>query len=121
MTGRLSRTVLIAALGIASAACATRARSIGDIQMNPARYHDRRVVVDGTVATSYGTPFLPYQFYKIEDGTGEIFVLAQERDGWAPTRGAHIRVKGRVRHAGVVDGNAIGVHIASRDFDVVRP
>lgn len=120
MSGRHSRTLLVAALVTVSAACATRARSIGDIQMNPARYHDRRVVVDGTVATSYGSPFLPYQFYKIEDGTGEIFVVSQDRDGWAPTRGAHVRVKGRVRHAGVVNGNAIGVHIASRDFDVVQ-
>ncbi|MGH9160680.1 MAG: hypothetical protein ACRD2X_11950 [Vicinamibacteraceae bacterium] len=121
MTGRHSRTLLLAVLVALSAACATRARSIGDIQTNPARYHDRRVVVDGTVATSYGSPFLPYQLYKIEDDTGEIFVVSQERDGWTPTRGAHVRVKGRVQHAGVLGGRAIGVHIASRDLDVVDP
>ncbi|MPY87364.1 MAG: hypothetical protein GEU99_05535 [Luteitalea sp.] len=121
MVTRHPRILTVVALVAVGAGCAARAGSIGDIRANPARYQDRRVVVHGRVATSYGAPLFPYQFYKIEDGTGDIVVLSRDPDEWTPTRGARVRVKGRVENAGVFGGRAVGLHIASQDLDVLRP
>ena len=76
--------------------CALTARraSIAELKYNPGRYHDRTVAIDGVVTSAYGGPFIPVQMYKVDDGTGELSVISQH--GRVPTKGAHVRVKGRV-------------------------
>jgi hypothetical protein len=56
--------------------------------------------------------------YKVDDGTGEVTVVAQ--DGRVPTKGARVRVKGRVSEIATFGGQAVGLHIQQRDIDFRR-
>ena len=79
-----------------AAACPERT-SIADISANPSRYLDKEVAVAGTVQDSYGLsiPGTPIRggAYKIDDGTGSMWVFTEES---VPTKGTQIGVKGRV-------------------------
>ena len=97
--------------------CAARA-SIAELKYNPGRYHDRTVSIDGVVTSAYGGPFIPVQMYKVDDGTGELFVISQH--GRVPTKGAHVRVKGRVGDVATLGGRAVGLHLRETDLDFKR-
>ena len=117
----MSRTLtvaLVASLGLGGCALALRNPSIGELQRDPARYLDRTVSVDGRVTTSWGVPLVPFKFYKVDDGTGEVTVLS--RAARTPARGSHVRVKGRVNEIAVVGGSPIGLHLEERDLDFKR-
>jgi hypothetical protein len=47
-----------------------------------------------------------------------VTVVAQ--DGRVPSRGARVRVKGRVNDIATLGGQAIGVHIQQTDLDFKR-
>lgn len=113
----LKRVALLLPL-VMVGACALRAPSIADIQSNPSRYYNRTVELDGTVTTGFGVPFVPFRFYKIDDGTGELIVLG--RGSRTPTNGAHVRVKGRVQDVAVIAGQSVGLHVEERDLEVRR-
>ena len=74
--------------------------------------------IDGTVTSSWGMPLVPFRFYRVEDGTGEVTVLSQGLR--MPTRGARVRVKGRVNELGVFGGQALGLHLREEDLYVKR-
>jgi hypothetical protein len=93
--------------------CAARGVKIADLQDRPDRYDDKTVAVNGVVTTSWGIPLVPFQLYKVDDGTGEITVLA--RSGRAPRKGARVEVKGRLNEIGSFGGQAVGLHIEERD------
>ena len=97
--------------------CAART-SIAELKYNPGRYHDRTVSIDGVVTSAFGGPFIPVQLYKVDDGTGELFVVSQH--GRVPTKGAHVRVKGRVGDVATFGGTAVGLHIRETDLDFKR-
>jgi len=61
------------------------------------------------VTDSYGVPLLPFQFYKVDDGSGEISVVS--RSSRSPSKGARVQVKGKVSEVAVVGGRSIGLHI----------
>jgi hypothetical protein len=54
----------------------------------------------------------------VSDGTGEVTVVAD--NGRVPTKGAHVRVKGRVSDVATFGGQSIGLHIQQRDLDFRR-
>jgi hypothetical protein len=60
-------------------------------------------------------PLVPFKMYKVDDGTGEVTVVAQ--DGRVPTKGAHVRVKGRVNEIGTFGGQSLGLHVRQTDLD----
>jgi hypothetical protein len=93
--------------------CAARSVKIADLQNRPDRYDDKTVAVNGVVTTSWGIPLVPFQLYKVDDGTGEITVLA--RSGRAPRKGARVEVKGKVNELGSFGGQSVGLHIEERD------
>ena len=97
--------------------CALTARraSIAELKYNPGRYQDRTVSIDGVVTSAFGGPFVPVQMYKVNDGTGELFVISQH--GKVPTKGAHVRVKGRVGDVATLGGTAVGLHLRETDLD----
>jgi hypothetical protein len=107
---RLS-VALLSALLISG--CAARGVRIADLQDRPDRYEDKTVAVNGVVTTSWGIPLVPFQLYKVDDGTGEITVLA--RSGRAPRKGARVEVKGRLNEIGSFGGQSVGLHIEERD------
>lgn len=117
----MSRTLtiaLVASLGLGGCALALRNPSIGELQRDPARYLDRTVSVDGRVTTSWGFPLVPFKFYKVDDGTGEVIVLS--RAARTPARGSHVRVKGRVNEIAVVGGTPLGLHLEERNLAFKR-
>lgn len=103
-----------------SAGCAVSLRNphIADLRGNPGRYQNHSVSIDGMVTTSWAVPLVPFRFYKVDDGTGEVTVLSQ--GSRMPTRGAQVRVRGRVEDIGVLGGQAIGLHIREQQLYVKR-
>ena len=118
--GRLSRLVLTAALVVLTSACALSLRNpqISDLHNNPGRYQDRSVNIDGVVTSSWGVPLVPFRFYKVDDGTGEVTVLSQ--GSRTPTKGARVHVKGRVEEVAVLGGTPLGLHLREERLDVRR-
>jgi hypothetical protein len=110
-------TLAIAAM-LSGCALAVRRPSVAELKYNPGRYYDRTVAIDGVVTSSWGLPLVPFKMYKVDDGTGEVTVIANE--GRVPTRGARVRVKGRVEEIATFGGQSIGLHIQQRDLDFRR-
>jgi hypothetical protein len=95
--------------------CAART-SVAELKYNPGRYEDKTVSVDGVVTSSFSVPLVPFRFYRVDDGTGEVTVVADgER---VPTRGARVRVSGRVNEVATFGGQSIGLHIRQTDLDI---
>lgn len=115
------RTVSLAVvfLGGLTAGCALNTRSIADIQHHPGRYYDRTVTIEGTVTSSFGGPFLPVRFYKVDDGTGEMTVVANDSRG-VPRTGARVRVKGHVQEFASIGRRSFGLHLRQEDVTVKR-
>jgi len=95
--GMRSFLLVIALLtAVFAAACPERV-SIADISANPSRYANKDVAIAGTVKDSYGVsiPGTPIRggAYKIDDGTGSIWILTEDS---VPTKGTQIGVKGRI-------------------------
>ena len=115
-------TRLVASLALAGAlsgcALALRTPSVAELKYNPGRYQDRTVAINGVVTSSWGIPLLPFRLYKVDDGTGELTVVSQ--NGRVPTRGAHVRVKGRVSDVATFGGQAIGLHLQQTDVHFKR-
>ena len=103
---------------LSGCALAVRRPSVAELKYNPGRYHDRTVAIDGVVTSSWSVPLVPFRMYKVDDGTGEVTVLAN--DGRVPTRGARVRVKGKVSELATLGGQALGLHIRQRDLDFRR-
>lgn len=115
---RLFRHLLVALLVSTVAGCAMRARSVADIRDDPGRYDNRQVEVTGRVTSAWSVPLVPYGLYKIDDGTAEITVVAQQRG--TPSKGAVVKVRGNVRQVAQFGANSVGLHIEERDRDIVR-
>jgi hypothetical protein len=105
-------------LTLSGCALAVRRPSVAELKYNPGRYQDRTVSIDGVVTSSWGVPLVPFRLYKVDDGTGEVTVVAQS--GRVPTRGSRVRVKGRVEDIATLGGQAIGLHIQQTDIHFKR-
>jgi hypothetical protein len=116
----LSRAVVAVAVASLLSGCALAVRrpSIAELKYNPGRYHDKTVAIDGVVTSAWGLPLVPVKVYKVSDGTGEVTVVSQ--NGRVPSKGAHVRVKGRVNDVATLGGQALGLHIQERDLDFKR-
>lgn len=117
---KLARLVSALGLAVVVSGCALSLRSpnIADLQRHPGRYQDHRVSVSGVVTQSWGLPLVPYRFYKVDDGTGELTVLSQ--GSRMPARGEQVRVKGRVNEVAMLGGRAFGLHIREERLYVKR-
>jgi len=97
---------------------ALRSPSVAELKYNPGRYQDRTVAVTGVVTSSWGLPLMPFKLYKVDDGTGELTVLAQ--GGRTPSKGSRVRVKGRVNDLAIFGGQSLGLHLEQRDLSFKR-
>jgi hypothetical protein len=118
---RIARIFSLIALVSLTSACALSLRNpqIAELQRNPARYQDRSVNINGVVTSSWGMPLVPFRFYKVDDGTGEVTVVSQGGTR-TPTRGARVHVKGRVEDVAVLGGTPLGLHLREEKLDVRR-
>jgi hypothetical protein len=89
--------------------CAARVVRIAELKDQPAKYDNKSVTVNGVVTRSWGIPLVPFQFYNVDDGSGEITVTSNT--GRTPAEGAHVRVKGRLNEVAVLGGRSIGLHL----------
>lgn len=115
---RKSLTALTLAIGLAASACAARAANIGEVKVNPGRFIDRTISVTGVVTESWGIPLVPYKMYKVDDGTGEITVLST--DERTPSKGARVRVRGKIEDVATLGGRTLGLHLRQSDLDFIR-
>jgi hypothetical protein len=91
---------------------------VADLKYNPGRYQNHTVTVNGVVTSAWGVPLVPVKLYKIDDGTGEVTVLSN--NGRVPTKGARVRVKGRVEDFATFGGQSLGLHIQQQDVHFER-
>src|ERR1041384_4796830 len=98
---------LVSAVFLSGCVSAVR---IADIKTDPGRYERKTVAVHGTVTSSFGVSVLPVQLYNIDDGTGEISIVAQNARS-IPVKGARVEVRGRVAEVASFGGRSAGLHI----------
>ena len=110
----IARRLTLALVGAALlTSCSARSVRIADIKDRPGKYDEKTIAVSGVVTSSWGVPLVPYQFYNVSDGTGEIAVLA--KSGRAPSKGAHVKVEGRLNEIAALGGRSVGLHLEERD------
>jgi hypothetical protein len=109
-SSRLSVAILAALL---ITGCAAHGVRVAELQDRPDKYENKSVSVSGVVTSSWGIPLVPFQLYKVDDGSGEITVVS--RSGRAPRKGSRVQVKGTLNELGNFGGNAVGLHIQERD------
>jgi len=71
---------------------------IGDIQKEPSKYEDKNISVRGSISEVMSMPAVKEGFYKIDDGTGSIWVITQVG---TPEKGKTYSVKGTVKIVGL--------------------
>ena len=115
----MGRLLLAASLTVTLSACAPlHSTKVADLQRHPGRYQDHTVSINGVVTSSWGVPLVPFRFYKVDDGTGEVTVLSNGRR--QPATGEHVHVKGRVEDVAVLGGRALGLHLREEDVSIRR-
>ena len=106
---------LVVLTGLLAAACPDRT-SIADIEANPSRYQNKEVAIAGTVKDSYGINIpgtrLRGGAYKIDDGTGSIWILTEEG---VPTKGTQVGVKGIIGSGVNWHGRNYGLGLYEKD------
>lgn len=115
---RKTLTALTLAIGLAASACAARAANVGEVKLNPGRFIDRTISITGVVTESWGIPLVPYKLYKVDDGTGEITVLSTDQR--TPSKGARVRVRGKLEDVATLGGRTLGLHMRQDDLDFIR-
>lgn len=89
---------------------------IGDISANPEEYVGKECRVKGFVTTVIDIPFTSDDYFKISDGSGEIWIFT---DKGAPPKNIEIKVKGIVEHVGKIPilGTDLGCCIKPLEID----
>jgi hypothetical protein len=120
MIKSLSRFAVVAALAAIASGFALSLRNpdIADLQQHPGRYQDHTVTLNGTVTSSWGLPLVPFRFYKVDDGTGEVTILSESSR--MPSKGERVRVRGRVEQVAQLGGRPLGLHLRERDLYIKR-
>jgi DNA/RNA endonuclease YhcR with UshA esterase domain len=106
---RLSVIALTLMSTVLLTGCVSAVR-IAEIKTDPGRFDRKTVAVKGTVTSTFGVALVPFQYYNIDDGTGEIAVLSRSARSM-PAKGARVQVKGRVGEVASFGGRSLGLHI----------
>ena len=109
----VSKTILLSvilAIGLFTAACPKRT-TIQDIERNPSKFYGKDVAVAGRVTNSYGVALLG-GVYKLDDGTGSIWVLTRRS---VPSRGTQVGVKGQIQEGVSFSGRNYGLGLIEED------
>ncbi|HTI41858.1 MAG TPA: hypothetical protein VL693_08530 [Vicinamibacterales bacterium] len=102
--------LVLALLGaVLISGCAARTVHVAQLKDQPGRYYNKSVSVNGVVTRSWGVPLVPFQFYSVDDGTGQITVIGHS--GRVPSTGTRVNVKGRVQEVAAFGGQSLGLHL----------
>ena len=108
--------IIVGLAAVFTVGCPER-HSIAEIERNPARYQDKEVAIAGVVRDSYGVSIPGTNIgggaYKIDDGTGSIWVVVS--DGNVPSKGSEIGIKGVVGSGVNFKGRNYGLGIWEKD------
>ena len=107
------------ALMLSGCAMALRSPSVAELKFNPGRYQNKTVSINGVVTSSWGIPLVPFKLYKVDDGTGELTVVANQGTR-IPSKGSRVRVKGRVNDVATFGGQAVGLHLEQTGISFKR-
>jgi hypothetical protein len=110
-----SRLTIVLLSAFLITGCAARGVKIAQLKDQPTKYDNKNVRVTGVVTSSWGIPLVPFQLYKVDDGTGEITVVS--RYGRTPSKGTRVSVKGRINEFATFGGRSVGLHIEEQDRD----
>ena len=110
---------LTLALMLSGCAMALRSPSVAELKFNPGRYQNKTVSINGVVTSSWGIPLVPFKLYKVDDGTGELTVVANNGTR-IPSKGSRVRVKGRVNDVATFGGQAVGLHLEQTGISFKR-
>lgn len=88
---RIAVAALLLGIVLIAAGCPTGVH-VSDIQRDPGRYYNKEIGVRGTVVSSFGA--LGTGMYEVDDGTGRIWVMTQNRG--VPAQGAKVGVAGKI-------------------------
>jgi len=92
---------------------------IGDINENPKQYEGKKCDVKGFVTTVIDVPFTSKDYFKINDGSGEIWIFA---DKGVPPENIEVKVKGIVKHVGKIPivGTDLGYCIKPLEIEFLK-
>lgn len=90
----------------------SRVTDIGAVTRSPMDYRDKTVKVRGTVQETVKVPFVERSLYRLEDKTGEIWVLGRTDP---PSRNEKRTVKGSVQPGITVGTRTFGVLLTEED------
>jgi hypothetical protein len=105
---------------VVAAGCAARGVRIAELKDRPDKYERKTVSVEGVVTGSLGAgstilgSIMPFQSYTVDDGSGEIRVIARS-NRTPPRTGSRVKVKGQVNELAVFNGRSIGLHLQEND------
>ena len=113
MPGRIARVTAALATAALLSGCAlvTGRPTIQELKYNPGRYHDRTVAIDGVVTGAWGLPVVG-KVYKIDDGTGKIWVATRRG---VPSRGTRVGAKGYIHSGFSFAGRSFGTVLEETD------
>lgn len=81
---------------------------ISDIKGKSQKYDGNQVSIKGKVVEVVRIPLISKGLFRVDDGTGRIWVVSQER---MPFRGDKVKVKGRVNSGYKIAGKTYGTVI----------
>jgi hypothetical protein len=111
----MKRALAVALLSaFVAAGCAARGVRVAELKGEPGRYAEKSVSVTGVVTSSWGLPLVPFQLYNVDDGSGQITVLAKSGRG-VPSKGTRVQVKGKVEEFATFGGRSVGLHLQEED------
>ena len=102
------RTFLPALLLLAACGLPLGTTAIAEVRRNAPALEGKSVRVKGKVESTNQLPFLPTKFYKLSDGTGELWVATLEPP---PPVGDTLVVSGELHNAAVIGGASLGIQI----------
>ena len=85
--------------------CASVVR-IGHIKKRPRNYHDKQITLSGYVDNVITLPVLGIGVYKLNDGTGKIWIKPA---GDAPYKGDRVKVTGVIKVGFTISGKTFGL------------
>jgi hypothetical protein len=86
-------------------------QTIGEVRKAAPSLEGRTVRVKGKVVDSNQLPFVGTRFYKLQDGTGELWVTTKDP---LPAVGESLVVSGELHNAAVLGGASLGIQIQER-------
>src|SRR5436190_21634122 len=90
--------LMLAAAALSGACASMGERSISEVKMNPGKFHDKTVTVEGVVTSSFGIPMVPFKVFRVSDGSEEMLVISDSNR--IPGKNARVRVRGTVQEVG---------------------